>query len=109
MIVLAASTTGTILATLVAFLLITLLLVALLLTVKQKLSPTGPVTLTINGEKKLEVASGSTLLTTLGNQKIFPALIQEDLFIMRLNFLLEENWILNSLNLQFMLVLVLSI
>lgn len=71
MIVLAASTTGTILATLVAFLLITLLLVALLLTVKQKLSPTGPVTLTINGEKKIEVASGSTLLTTLGNQKIF--------------------------------------
>ncbi|MEN8856721.1 MAG: NADH:ubiquinone reductase (Na(+)-transporting) subunit F [Flavobacteriaceae bacterium] len=68
---LAASTTGTILATVAAFLLITLLLVALLLFVKQKLSPSGPVTITINGEKKIEVASGSTLLTTLGNEKIF--------------------------------------
>ena len=66
MITLAASTTGTILATVAAFLLITLLLVALLLFVKQKLSPSGPVTITINGEKKIEVASGSTLLTTLG-------------------------------------------
>jgi Na+-transporting NADH:ubiquinone oxidoreductase subunit F len=71
MITLAASTTGTIIATVEAFLLITLVLVALLLFVKQKLSPSGPVTITINGEKKLEVASGSTLLTTLGNEKIF--------------------------------------
>ena len=71
MITLAASTTGTIIATVAAFLLITLLLVALLLFVKQKLSPSGPVTITINGEKKIEVASGSTLLTTLGNEKIF--------------------------------------
>ena len=71
MITLAASITGTIIATVAAFLLITLLLVALLLFVKQKLSPSGPVTITINGEKKIEVASGSTLLTTLGNEKIF--------------------------------------
>ena len=69
--ILAAGTTGTVLATVAAFLLITLLLVALLLFVKQKLSPSGPVTITINGEKKIEVASGSTLLTTLGNEKIF--------------------------------------
>lgn len=66
-----ATTTGTILATVAAFLVITLLLVALLLFVKQKLSPSGPVTITINGDKKIEVASGSTLLTTLGNEKIF--------------------------------------
>lgn len=71
MITLLASTTGTILATVTAFLLITLLLVSLLLFVKQKLSPSGPVTITINGEKKIEVASGSTLLTTLGNEKYF--------------------------------------
>ncbi len=71
MIILAASTTGTIFATVAAFLLITLLLVALLLFVKQKLSPSGPVIITINGEKKIEVASGSTLLTTLGSEKIF--------------------------------------
>jgi Na+-transporting NADH:ubiquinone oxidoreductase subunit F len=66
-----ASTVGTILATVAAFLVITLLLVALLLYVKQKLSPSGPVTITINGEKKIEVASGETLLTTLGSEKIF--------------------------------------
>ncbi len=41
MILLAAGTTGTIVATVVAFLVITLLLVTLLLVVKQKLSPSG--------------------------------------------------------------------
>jgi Na+-transporting NADH:ubiquinone oxidoreductase subunit F len=69
--ILAAGTTGTVLATVAAFLAIVLLLVSLLLFVKQKLSPSGPVTLTINGERKIEVASGSTLLTTLGAEKIF--------------------------------------
>ena len=69
--ILAAGTTGTVLATVAAFLAIVLLLVTLLLFVKQKLSPSGPVTLTINGERKIEVASGSTLLTTLGAEKIF--------------------------------------
>ena len=71
MIILAANTLGTIVATVVAFLVLTLLLVALLLFVKQKLSPSGPVKITINGEKEIEVASGSSLLTTLGNAKIF--------------------------------------
>ncbi|MDY2587030.1 NADH:ubiquinone reductase (Na(+)-transporting) subunit F [Winogradskyella aquimaris] len=69
--ILAASTIGTIIATVGAFLLVTLLLVALLLVVKQKLSPSGPVKITINGEKEIEVASGGTLLSTLGNNKIF--------------------------------------
>ena len=69
--ILAAGTTGTIVATVTAFLLITLALVGLLLFVKQKLSPSGPVTITINGEKKIEVASGDSLLTTLGAQKVF--------------------------------------
>ncbi len=69
--ILAVSTTGTIIATVTAFLVITLLLVALLLFVKQKLAPSGPVKLTINGEKVIEVPSGDTLLTTLGAQKIF--------------------------------------
>ena len=69
--ILAAGTSGTIMATVAAFLLVTLLLVTLLLFVKQKLSPSGPVTITINGEKKIIVGSGSTLLTTLGGEKIF--------------------------------------
>ncbi|MDV7186890.1 NADH:ubiquinone reductase (Na(+)-transporting) subunit F [Lutibacter sp. TH_r2] len=69
--ILAVNTIGTIVATVVAFLVITLLLVALLLFVKQKLSPSGPVKIKINGEKEIEVASGSTLLTTLGAEKIF--------------------------------------
>jgi len=68
---LAASTLGVIIATVLAFLVLTLLLVALLLFTKQKLSPSGPVTITINDEKKIEVDSGGTLLSTLGNQKIF--------------------------------------
>jgi Na+-transporting NADH:ubiquinone oxidoreductase subunit F len=71
MIILATNTVGTILATVVAFLVITLLLVAVLLFVKQKLSPSGPVKIRINGEKEIEVSSGASLLTTLGNAKIF--------------------------------------
>jgi Na+-transporting NADH:ubiquinone oxidoreductase subunit F len=68
---LAASTLGVVAATVIAFLVLTLLLVALLLFTKQKLSPSGPVTITINNEKKLEVESGGTLLSTLGSNKIF--------------------------------------
>ncbi|MFC7357696.1 NADH:ubiquinone reductase (Na(+)-transporting) subunit F [Jejudonia soesokkakensis] len=68
---LAASIVGVIVATVVAFLVLTLLLVALLLFTKQKLSPSGPVKITINDEKVIEVESGGTLLSTLGNQKIF--------------------------------------
>ena len=67
----ATTTVGTILITIVAFLVLVMALVALLLFTKEKLAPSGPVTITINGEKELEVASGSSLLTTLGNQKIF--------------------------------------
>ncbi|MEM5564041.1 NADH:ubiquinone reductase (Na(+)-transporting) subunit F [Psychroserpens sp. AS72] len=69
--ILAAGTLGTVLATVAAFLLVTLILVSLLLFVKQKLSPSGPVKIKINGEREIEVASGSTLLSTLGAEKIF--------------------------------------
>jgi len=71
MIILAANTVSTIFVTVVVFLIITLLLIAVLLFVKQKLSPSGPVKIIINGEKEIEVSSGSSLLTTLGNSKIF--------------------------------------
>ena len=47
------------------------LLVALLLVAKSKLLPSGPVSLKINGENQVEVSSGDTLLSTLGNNKIF--------------------------------------
>ncbi|MCZ6595053.1 MAG: NADH:ubiquinone reductase (Na(+)-transporting) subunit F [Bacteroidetes bacterium] len=62
---------GTIFLTVGAFMLLTLLLVVLLLYTKQKLSPSGPVKITINDEKVIEVESGGTLLSTLGNHKIF--------------------------------------
>ncbi|BAV95274.1 Na(+)-translocating NADH-quinone reductase subunit F [Ichthyobacterium seriolicida] len=38
---------------------------------KAKLSPAGVAILNINGKKQVEVTSGSTLLQTLGNNKIF--------------------------------------
>ena len=50
--ILAAGTLGTIVATVVAFLVLILALVTLLLFVKQKLSPSGPVKIKINGEKE---------------------------------------------------------
>ncbi|CAM1356673.1 Na(+)-translocating NADH-quinone reductase subunit F [Tenacibaculum halocynthiae] len=71
MMFLEVSTGGTVAVTVVAFLGIVLVLVGLLLFVKQKLAPSGPVKITINGDKTIEVASGATLLTTLGNEKIF--------------------------------------
>jgi len=67
----AVSTLGVILATVVAFLVLILLLVSLLLITKEKLAPSGPVKIIINEEKEIEVPSGSSLLTTLGNAKIF--------------------------------------
>lgn len=67
----AVSTLGVIIATVVAFLILTLLLVSLLLFTKEKLDPSGPVKITINNEKEIIVPSGASLLTTLGNEKIF--------------------------------------
>ena len=60
-----------IIASIVVFLAITFLLVGMLLGVKARLMPSGPVKLFINGETDLEVSSGSTLLNTLGDNKIF--------------------------------------
>jgi len=59
-----------ILVSIVIFFVVILLLVGLLLTAKAKLSPSGPVKLSINGEL-VEVESGGTILGTLSNQKIF--------------------------------------
>jgi len=55
----------------VAFLVIIMLLVAMLLFAKSKLTNSGPVKITINGEKTIEVNAGSTLLSTLSAEKIF--------------------------------------
>ena len=55
----------------VIFLGLMILLVGMLLFAKEKLSPSGPVKIMINGEKEIEVSSGSSLLSTLANEKIF--------------------------------------
>lgn len=60
-----------IIAAVIVFLILILLLVAMLLGAKAKLIPSGPVKININGEKDLEVDSGGTLLTTLGDNKLF--------------------------------------
>ena len=60
-----------IIASTVGLFVITILLVTMLLFAKSRLLPSGPVKLIINGEKDVEVNSGDTLLTTLGNNKIF--------------------------------------
>ena len=60
-----------IIASLIVFLTLIFVLVIILLLAKAKLVPSGPVTLKINGEKDVEVSSGGTLLSTLGNNKIF--------------------------------------
>ena len=60
-----------ILASVAVFLTLILLLVVILLTAKSKLSPSGPVKINVNGEEDLEVGSGSTLLNTLSDNKLF--------------------------------------
>ena len=53
------------------FLTVIMLLVMLLLVAKAKLAPSGPVQIKINGEIEISVESGSTILATLANEKIF--------------------------------------
>ena len=53
------------------FLIVILTFVGLLLYARKKLTPQGDVKLTINSENELDVEPGSTLLTTLTNEKIF--------------------------------------
>ena len=53
------------------FLAITLVMVILLLVAKRYLSPSGPVKVTLNGEKTMEVASGGTLLGTMAVEGVF--------------------------------------
>ena len=63
--------TQTIITALVVFLVVILVLVALLLLLRSKLMPSGNVTITINNDKKLEVPTGGSLISTLSEQKIF--------------------------------------
>ncbi|MBQ2298379.1 MAG: NADH:ubiquinone reductase (Na(+)-transporting) subunit F [Bacteroidaceae bacterium] len=53
------------------FLAIVLVLVIILLVAKKYLSPSGNVTITINGKDKLEVEQGSSLLSTLAAKDIY--------------------------------------
>ncbi|WP_159519279.1 NADH:ubiquinone reductase (Na(+)-transporting) subunit F [Sunxiuqinia indica] len=71
MIFLAAQAT-VVITSIAVFLLMVILLVSILLFVKQKLTPSGVVKVDINkGDTVLETNPGDTLLTTLGNNKIF--------------------------------------
>lgn len=69
MTLLAVSTT-VIITGVIVFLGMTLLLVSILLFAKSKLMPSGEVKLQINDEEPMDVEPGSTLLSTLGNNKI---------------------------------------
>ena len=61
----------TIILALAVFLAVILLLVALLLFLRNRLVPQGDVTITINNEKKLVVAAGNSLISTLATQQVF--------------------------------------
>ncbi len=66
------SNTTIIVTSITVFLLVTLILVLMLLYVKSRLTPPGKLKININnGERELEVDGGNSLLTTLGNNKIF--------------------------------------
>jgi Na+-transporting NADH:ubiquinone oxidoreductase subunit F len=63
--------TSLILSSIGVFLGVILLLVVILLVAKAYLSPSGKVKITINGEKDVEVETGSSLLSTLAINRIF--------------------------------------
>lgn len=67
----AVSLTPTLVAAIIAFAVITLILVAVLLFAKKKLTPSGNVTININGEKEITAQTGSSLLSTLSEQGIY--------------------------------------
>ena len=60
-----------IVASILFSLILILILVTVLLVAKAKLLPSGKVKILINGQKEIEVETGSTLLSTLSNEKIF--------------------------------------
>ncbi len=68
--ILALSTGGTILYSIIVFLAIILLLVSVLILAKEKLAPKGEVKLQIN-DRELTVSPGSNLLSTLSGNGIF--------------------------------------
>ena len=61
----------TIFSSVLVFLIVVLFLVGILLYIKTKLSPSGKITIKINGEKELIVDGGNTLLSTLSSNGIF--------------------------------------
>jgi len=69
--VLAVTTLGTLLYSIIVFLVIILILVALLLFARDKLSPKGDVNLHINNDRVITVSPGSNLLSTLSSNGIF--------------------------------------
>ncbi|MDE5561066.1 MAG: NADH:ubiquinone reductase (Na(+)-transporting) subunit F [Bacteroidaceae bacterium] len=63
--------TKLILCSIAVFLVIILVLVIILLVAKKYLSPSGNVTITINGKDKVSVPQGGSLLSTMSEQGIF--------------------------------------
>lgn len=68
--ILAITTAGTVIYSIIVFLFIILLLVAILLYAKQKLTPQGEVVVKIN-DREMKVSPGSNLLSTLTGNGIF--------------------------------------
>ncbi len=60
-----------IIASVCVFLVVILFLVTMLLVAKKYLASSGPVKININGENEIEVEGGSSLLSTLADQKIY--------------------------------------
>ena len=60
-----------IISSIVVFLAIILILVAILLTAKRYLTPSGKVKVTINGKDTIEVNQGGTILSTMAENNIY--------------------------------------
>jgi len=63
--------TTVLISAIIVFLTFNVIVVSLLLYARLKLSPSGPVTISINGKESIQVDSGSSLLSTLSTKKLF--------------------------------------
>ena len=63
--------TSFIILSIAVFLIVILVLVVVLLVAKKYLSPSGQVTLTVNGDTKLTVDQGNSVMATLNENGIF--------------------------------------
>ena len=94
--------TSFIILSIAVFLVVILVLVVVLLVAKKYLSPSGQVTLTVNGDTKLTVDQGNSVMATLNENGIFLPLIAVNCAIMGASLFMQQRINLDPANTQYL-------